>query len=156
MMDVIIEKSTIDTLLCGKKAFLNVARTLFEMQRVLRPDGVIIIISYAKPEQRLRHLKRLCLSFDIKVEELNYWQNEQGEYLTHYAYILRKASPKEIRPKLAWRRTKRQIAKEEAEQEGSCAVDSCESFTFEDDEQSDPETDEDFDQANEPKKIETA
>ena len=64
--DVAIDKSTIDALLCGDNAFLNVARMTKEVQRVLKPDGVYIAISYGKPESRAFHFEKEHLSFTIK------------------------------------------------------------------------------------------
>lgn len=48
--DLAIDKSTIDALLCGDNAFINVAKMLKEAQRVLKPGGVYLAISYGKPE----------------------------------------------------------------------------------------------------------
>ena len=45
--DVIIDKSTLDTLLCGNSAYLNVGIMLKECQRVLKTGGVYIVISYS-------------------------------------------------------------------------------------------------------------
>ena len=46
VFDVIIDKSTIDALLCGTFAFMNVAIMLKECQRVLKTGGFYIAISY--------------------------------------------------------------------------------------------------------------
>ena len=48
--DMAIDKSTIDALLCGDSAFLQVATMCKEVQRVLKPKGVYLVISYGKPE----------------------------------------------------------------------------------------------------------
>lgn len=63
--DLIIDKSTIDSLLCGNHAFKNVARMLKEVQRVLKVGGVYIALSYSTPDRRLLHLKRSHLGFDV-------------------------------------------------------------------------------------------
>jgi len=54
--DLIIDKSTIDALLCGDYSFLNVALMTKEIQRVLKTGGIYMIISYGMPENRLFHL----------------------------------------------------------------------------------------------------
>lgn len=56
--DVIIDKSTMDALLCGDQSFLNVAIMTKEVQRVLKTGGVYIVISYGQPENRIAHLVR--------------------------------------------------------------------------------------------------
>ena len=47
--EMIIDKSTIDALLCGSFAYLNVAIMLKECQRVLKTGGYYIAISYGVP-----------------------------------------------------------------------------------------------------------
>jgi len=64
--DLIIDKSTIDALLCGSRAFKNVARLLREGQRVLRTGGYYMAISYGRPEAREFHFKRDHLRFDLQ------------------------------------------------------------------------------------------
>lgn len=64
--DVAIDKSTIDAILCGDNAFINVARMTKEVQRVLKTDGVYIAVSYGKPENRAFHFKREHLKFSLK------------------------------------------------------------------------------------------
>jgi EEF1A lysine methyltransferase 4 len=56
--DVIIDKSTMDALLCGDQSFLNVAIMTKEVQRVLKTGGVYVVISYGQPENRIAHLVR--------------------------------------------------------------------------------------------------
>lgn len=74
--DMVLDKSTIDTLLCGRKAFINVARTLKEVQRVLVPNGVCIVVSYGCPEDRILHFKRPHLHFKVEYHELESWNAE--------------------------------------------------------------------------------
>jgi ubiquinone/menaquinone biosynthesis C-methylase UbiE len=56
--DLIIDKSTIDALLCVDKAYLNVAIMMNECQRVLKTGGYYVAISYGMPENREIHFKR--------------------------------------------------------------------------------------------------
>jgi ubiquinone/menaquinone biosynthesis C-methylase UbiE len=65
--DLAIDKSTIDALLCGERSFVNVALMLKEVQRVLKEGGVYMIISYGQPENRVFHLEREFLSFEINI-----------------------------------------------------------------------------------------
>jgi ubiquinone/menaquinone biosynthesis C-methylase UbiE len=54
--DLIIDKSTMDALLCGDHSFLNVAIMTKEVQRVLKTGGYYMIISYGQPENRIMHV----------------------------------------------------------------------------------------------------
>jgi len=47
--DLILDKSTIDALLCGDEAYLNTARMLKECQKVLKAGGVYMAVSYGEP-----------------------------------------------------------------------------------------------------------
>jgi len=68
--DMIIDKSTVDALLCGNSAYLNVAIMMKECQRVLKTGGTYVAISYGSPENRELHLNRANLSLDIKIYKI--------------------------------------------------------------------------------------
>jgi ubiquinone/menaquinone biosynthesis C-methylase UbiE len=76
--DIAIDKSTIDSLLCGDRSFLNVAIMINEIQRVLKAGGIYMIISYGQPENRVFHLEREHLSFDISIYTIKK-ENNEGE-----------------------------------------------------------------------------
>ena len=54
--DFIVDKSTIDALLCGDNSFINVAIMTKEIIRTLKVEGIYMIISYGQPENRIFHL----------------------------------------------------------------------------------------------------
>ena len=65
--DIIIDKSTIDAILCGDNAYLNTTIMLKEGQRVLNEDGgLYIAISYGKPDTRSLHFERSMFSWTLK------------------------------------------------------------------------------------------
>ena len=78
-IDLAIDKSTIDALLCGENSFINVAKMLKEVQRVLKIGGYYLMISYGCPENRLIHIERKFLGFDIKIFKIV--KNEKVEIL---------------------------------------------------------------------------
>lgn len=51
--DLVLDKGTLDAMLCGSDSGLNSAMMIAECHRVLREDGVLIIISYGDPKSRL-------------------------------------------------------------------------------------------------------
>ena len=77
--DLIIDKSTMDALLCGDESFLNVAIMTKEIQRVLKISSVYMIISYGLPENRLMHLEREHLAFEISIYTIKKEINEDGQ-----------------------------------------------------------------------------
>lgn len=55
--DAIVDKGTIDSVLCGEGSTSNVSKMLSEFQRVLKPNGVVIMVSYGVPDNRLGYLE---------------------------------------------------------------------------------------------------
>merc|ERR1711957_844272 len=91
--DLIIDKSTIDALLCGDFSFLNVAIMTKEVQRTLKVGGIYMIISYGTPENRAFHLERAHLAFDVSIYTIRKdYSSELGTETkkAHYVYILKK------------------------------------------------------------------
>lgn len=87
--DLIVDKSTIDALLCGDHSFMIVAKMTKEISRVLKTGGVYLIISYGQPENRMIHLERDHLAFDIQIYTIK--RQEEGEQeKIHYVYICKK------------------------------------------------------------------
>eukprot|EP00252_Welwitschia_mirabilis_P027173 TRINITY_DN9237_c0_g1_i1.p1 TRINITY_DN9237_c0_g1~~TRINITY_DN9237_c0_g1_i1.p1 ORF type:complete len:257 (-),score=44.32 TRINITY_DN9237_c0_g1_i1:465-1235(-) len=55
--DSVIDKGMLDSLMCGPNAQQNARKMLDEVQRVLKPGGVYMLITYGGPHVRLPHLK---------------------------------------------------------------------------------------------------
>ena len=85
MFDLIIDKSTIDAILCGEWAHMNVAIMLKECQRVLKTNGFYIAISYAQPKARELHFIRSHLKFRLETLELK--KMVFGHETVHWMYI---------------------------------------------------------------------
>ena len=87
--DLVIDKSTIDAILCGDHCFMLVAKMLKEISRVLKIGGYYIIISYGNPETRMVHLERDHLAFEIQIYTIKRQDDDEQEK-THYVYICKK------------------------------------------------------------------
>ena len=110
IFDLIIDKATMDTVLCTDNALLNITKMTKEISRSLKTGGVYLVLSYGRPDERLIHLKRDHLAFDIKIckvvksekngkinydmsiqeedEEINGENKEEKK--VHYAYVCKK------------------------------------------------------------------
>ena len=88
--DLVIDKSTMDALLCGEQSFVNVALMTKEISRILKTGGIYLVISYGRPEYRLYHLERKHLCYDIKVIEINENKGELNGQSSHFGYICKK------------------------------------------------------------------
>lgn len=56
--DVVVDKGTMDSILCGEGSTANVSKMAGEISRVLKPNGVFVIISYGVPDNRLNYLEK--------------------------------------------------------------------------------------------------
>lgn len=56
--DCIIDKGTLDSILCGESSTSNAQKALNEIHRVLSPKGVYICVSYGQPEHRMIYLEK--------------------------------------------------------------------------------------------------
>ena len=63
--DVIIDKGTLDALLCGSESNKHQAALLLEIHRVLKRGGVFILITYGQTTSRLAYLERPKFSWDV-------------------------------------------------------------------------------------------
>jgi SAM-dependent methyltransferase len=63
--DVIIDKGTLDALLCGSESNKHQAALLLEIHRVLKRGGVFILITYGQTTSRLSYLERPKFSWDV-------------------------------------------------------------------------------------------
>mmetsp|Transcript_10806 Transcript_10806/g.14024 ORF Transcript_10806/g.14024 Transcript_10806/m.14024 type:complete len:265 (-) Transcript_10806:579-1373(-) len=55
--DVVIDKGCLDSVLCGDKGRFQAQKMLQEIDRVLKPDGAYILITYGTPDARLELLE---------------------------------------------------------------------------------------------------
>jgi EEF1A lysine methyltransferase 4 len=107
--DLAIDKSTIDALLCGDDAYLNVAKMTKEVQRVLRPGGVYMAISYGIPDTRLDHFNWQHLSWDVSWQVLN-----EGTESPHYVYLCRKKDGADEVCAQNWKEVEASLGEDEA------------------------------------------
>ena len=90
-IDLAVDKSTIDALLCGDDAFINVAKMIKEVQRVLKVGGYYMIISYGVPNYRVLHLKRKFEKFKIEIMKIvKDFVEDEGYDKYHYIYLCQK------------------------------------------------------------------
>mmetsp|Transcript_12516 Transcript_12516/g.12585 ORF Transcript_12516/g.12585 Transcript_12516/m.12585 type:complete len:152 (+) Transcript_12516:160-615(+) len=63
--DAVIDKGTLDSILCGDRSNIMARRMLTQVQRVLKPQGIFVSISYAPPENRNRYLKMPDFTWNV-------------------------------------------------------------------------------------------
>ncbi|CAD6216843.1 unnamed protein product [Miscanthus lutarioriparius] len=63
--DCAIDKGTLDSLMCGVDAPLSAAQMILEVDRLLKPGGVFILITYGDPSVRVPHLNQSACDWKI-------------------------------------------------------------------------------------------
>jgi len=96
--DVVFDKGTLDSILCGEASTLNVQSALSEINRVLDPKGVYICVSHAQPSYRLTYLQRQEFGWNVVVHTvakpimgLASAQQDDKDNI-HYIYVCTKDS----------------------------------------------------------------
>lgn len=100
--DMVLDKSTIDTLMCSDNPLTNTAQMVDEAYRVLKPNGTYFVLSYASAATRLHHITRDHVNWQTELRQVSR-QNEEGETLTHFLYICKKLPLPEERTTKEWR-----------------------------------------------------
>ncbi|XP_052170939.1 uncharacterized protein LOC127787114 isoform X2 [Diospyros lotus] len=65
--DGVIDKGTLDSLMCGVDAPISAAQMLGEVCRLLKPGGIYLLITYGDPKVRIPHLSRPIYNWKIEL-----------------------------------------------------------------------------------------
>ncbi|KAH0726052.1 hypothetical protein KY284_001917 [Solanum tuberosum] len=65
--DAVIDKGTLDSLMCGTNAPMCAAQMLGEVSRLLKNGGVYMLITYGDPRARMPHLNRSVFNWKIEL-----------------------------------------------------------------------------------------
>lgn len=94
--DLTIDKALLDSLLCADDGFKKARVYLNEMHRVLKPGGVLAVLSFAAPDSRMGYFKADGLDWEVSHSEIEKPPlesfKEAGASETHHLYVCRKAS----------------------------------------------------------------
>ncbi|KAK9058084.1 hypothetical protein SSX86_022924 [Deinandra increscens subsp. villosa] len=63
--DSVIDKGTLDSLMCGTDAPISASQMLGEVSRVLKPGGIYMLITYGDPTVRMSHINRPVYNWKI-------------------------------------------------------------------------------------------
>lgn len=93
-MNLVIDKGTLDCIICGPNNYINIMRMLEHIYRILVPGGVYICISHGKPETRCTFLSNPKFNWEVEIQALSKipltkFQKLEGSQC-HYAFICTK------------------------------------------------------------------
>ncbi|KAL2897573.1 EEF1A lysine methyltransferase 4 [Bienertia sinuspersici] len=63
----VIDKGTLDSLMCATDAPMSASRMLGEISRLLMPGGIYMLITYGDPNARMSHLMRSVYNWKIEL-----------------------------------------------------------------------------------------
>ncbi|XWS35551.1 hypothetical protein CRYUN_Cryun20dG0006800 [Craigia yunnanensis] len=66
----VIDKGTLDSLMCGMDASISASKMLGEVSRLLKPGGIYMLITYGDPSVRMPHLSRPAYNWTIVLYNL--------------------------------------------------------------------------------------
>jgi ubiquinone/menaquinone biosynthesis C-methylase UbiE len=82
--DCIIDKGTLDAILCGSDSAKNAGQMLSECQRVLKKGGFFFVITYGQPQSRLNYLEKSRYKWKVSYQLLG---------KTRYMYVMENVDP---------------------------------------------------------------
>jgi ubiquinone/menaquinone biosynthesis C-methylase UbiE len=91
--DAIVDKATMDAVLCGDNSIDNIKKMFQEIYRTLKPGGVYIVITYGAPDARLSHFQEAKLGWKVEIETVPKAYAELDKEKpndVHYVYIATK------------------------------------------------------------------
>ncbi|KAL5543629.1 hypothetical protein UlMin_007413 [Ulmus minor] len=65
--DSVIDKGTLDSLMCGTDAPISASRMLGEVSRLLKPGGIYMLITYGDPTVRMPHINKPVYTWKIQL-----------------------------------------------------------------------------------------
>eukprot|EP01087_Luapelamoeba_hula_P010959 TRINITY_DN2931_c0_g1_i2.p1 TRINITY_DN2931_c0_g1~~TRINITY_DN2931_c0_g1_i2.p1 ORF type:complete len:141 (-),score=26.85 TRINITY_DN2931_c0_g1_i2:121-543(-) len=90
--DYILDKGTLDAILCGEGSFENAEKMMKEMSRILKPGGCFMEITYGAPKYRMGYLEHDQYKWTItrKTLEKPGAEAEEDKKDVHYVYCMNK------------------------------------------------------------------
>jgi len=89
VFNFVIDKCTIDTLVCCNNSNVVVGKYLQEVVRILKDDGVYLALTFGKPAVRMSYLKKSKLNFQVEVMKVPVPYTKSK---FHFAYVCRKGT----------------------------------------------------------------
>ncbi|PUZ52283.1 hypothetical protein GQ55_6G257800 [Panicum hallii var. hallii] len=76
--DAVIDKGTLDSIMCGQNSQENATKMLEEVNRILKEKGVYMLITYGDPSYRLRLLKDME-NWTVKLHVIERWEKSSNQ-----------------------------------------------------------------------------
>lgn len=96
--NVVLDKGTLDSILCGEGSTHNIHTCLSEISRVLTANGVFVCVSHGEPSYRLTYLRCPEFSWNVMVQTvtkpmMGLVSTMEEQSNVHYIYVCVKGDP---------------------------------------------------------------
>jgi ubiquinone/menaquinone biosynthesis C-methylase UbiE len=90
--DIVIDKGTIDSLLCGSNSFHNVYMMNKQVSRVMKKGARLISITYGQPDTRIDHYRRKKLHFEVEHRTVDkpVFSSDASPTSNYHVYVMTK------------------------------------------------------------------
>eukprot|EP00668_Euglena_longa_P028795 GGOE01036120.1.p1 GENE.GGOE01036120.1~~GGOE01036120.1.p1 ORF type:complete len:228 (+),score=65.13 GGOE01036120.1:78-761(+) len=90
--DVVIDKGTMDAILCGSNSFYNVYQMNKHICRVLKKGGSFVVVSYGHPDTRVDHFRRKKLHWEVehKTVDKPIFSSDASQASSYHVYVMTK------------------------------------------------------------------
>eukprot|EP01089_Gocevia_fonbrunei_P008224 TRINITY_DN198_c0_g2_i4.p1 TRINITY_DN198_c0_g2~~TRINITY_DN198_c0_g2_i4.p1 ORF type:complete len:111 (-),score=21.48 TRINITY_DN198_c0_g2_i4:25-357(-) len=91
----VVDKGTLDAILCGEGSSVQSEKMLGEIARLVKPGGCFLCITYGQPTNRLHYLEKKKYNWDIEYKSVvkpTSTKNPEDleEEDLHYIYVMKK------------------------------------------------------------------
>ena len=94
--DLVLDKGTLDAILCGNESYKKANKMMLEIQRVLKPEGFFMEVTYGDKDSRMTHLKGKGLSW--KSKDFLELKKPLKENESHFVYVMAKSPVEKKEP----------------------------------------------------------
>lgn len=96
--DLVIDKGTVDSLLCGGNSFHNVYLMNKNISRVMRRGARYIVITYGQPDTRIDHYRRKRLHFEVEHRTIDkpVFSSDASPTSNYHVYVMTKTEDNHV------------------------------------------------------------
>jgi ubiquinone/menaquinone biosynthesis C-methylase UbiE len=90
--DLVIDKGTVDSLLCGGNSFHNVYAMNKSVSRVMKRGARYVVVTYGQPDTRIDHYRRKKLHFEVEHRTIDkpVFSSDASPTSNYHVYVMTK------------------------------------------------------------------
>eukprot|EP00999_Lentomonas_sp_LEN2_P000228 NODE_1223_length_947_cov_98.546341_g1177_i0.p1 GENE.NODE_1223_length_947_cov_98.546341_g1177_i0~~NODE_1223_length_947_cov_98.546341_g1177_i0.p1 ORF type:complete len:230 (+),score=40.37 NODE_1223_length_947_cov_98.546341_g1177_i0:133-822(+) len=90
--DLVIDKGTADSILCGSNSFHCVYQMNKHVSRILKRGGHFVVVSYGQPDTRIDHFRRKKLNWEVehKTVDKPVFSSDSAPSSNYHVYVMTK------------------------------------------------------------------